>query len=110
MADGLPKMVCLIGIPEITFISPARTPNCCNFSMPSEVGSTSSNMARSVIVSGIIGPLFTQGHSVWKHKLCPPCGSHALPVLPVLPRQESKESDGMPPYTTAGTERRYLSS
>src|SRR5512143_2761781 len=50
-------MVFLIGMPEMTFISSSCRPNCCNFSTPSEAGSISLNMARSVVTSDIIKPL-----------------------------------------------------
>src|SRR5215208_4794324 len=53
MADGRPRMVCLTGIPEMTFMSSSLNPNCCNFSTPSEAGSIFSNMARSVTGSDI---------------------------------------------------------
>src|ERR1051326_7105848 len=53
IAGGLPKMVFLTGIPEMTFISSSLKPNCCNVSMPFEAGSKSSNTARSVVVSAI---------------------------------------------------------
>src|SRR5215216_5221269 len=110
MAGGRPKMVCLTGIPEMTFISSSLRPNCCNLSTPSAAGSMSLNMARSVIDSDITKPLFTQGRLELKLQPCRSCESCELPGPLAPPRPGLKELIGKPAYITAGTKQKYLSS
>src|SRR6266498_4559436 len=110
MAGGRPKMLCLTGIPEMTFISSSLRPSCCNFSTPCEAGSISSNMARSVIDSDITEPLFIQGHLELKLQPCQPCESCEHPGPLALPRLGLKELIEKPAYITAGTKQTYLLS